>query len=388
MRIRDTVLDDRHSFAQSALTWTFNIDLVDPVTEFKVHFRVHNDPDVGVETAWEWPRPVPYVIKEIAIIDGSEVIFALNGAQCIAMSCFDLGYAPFHWHQENPGAHQFWNFPIHFGRSLVDPEWIFDPKKFRNPQMRITWDLEEGACTIGPGGYTDEADELADRVQISVYAKVMEEGARPRGYLMTKEVKSYIPAGPGNLVTYLPVDFPHRKLMVRSYAFNNELMYSIEHIKISQDQDKWIPVDHRCEDFIWLMKNWFTEVQFHGKHVMADNEHREHFGGNYAHGLLTAATQNRIVAVANWASNVFRIDLVDNTDTEIEKTDRAQIWSMGMTRTPFDCLCYPFGDQEDPADWLDVGVMGNLRLILTHGLDPVAGEYADTEIVCQQAHPY
>lgn len=388
MKIRDTVLDDRHSFAQSALTWTFNINLVDPVTEFKVHFRVKNDPDVGVTPAFHWPMPLPYVISEIAVIDGSEVIFALNGPQCIAMSCFDLGYSPLHWHQEQQGMHSYWNFPIHFGRSLVDPEWIFDPRKFRNPQIRITWDLENNYGFIGAGGYTDETDELADRVQITVWARVMEEGATPRGYFMTKEVKSYTPAGTGDQITWLPTDFPHRKLMVRSYAFNNELMESIEHIKISQDQDKWIPVDHRCEDFIWLMKNWFTEVQFHGKYRMADQEVREHFGGNFGHGLVCSGVMDWIVGVTNWVGNCFVCDIVTQAGVNPARDARQAVWAMGMTRTPFDALCYPFGDQQDPADWLDIAAMGNLRLILTHGFDAVADAWAETEIVCQQAHPY
>ncbi|GAJ03828.1 unnamed protein product, partial [marine sediment metagenome] len=39
MKIRDTCLDHRHAFTQNALTWTFPINIMDPVTEFKVHFR-------------------------------------------------------------------------------------------------------------------------------------------------------------------------------------------------------------------------------------------------------------------------------------------------------------------------------------------------------------
>jgi len=387
MRIRDTVLDYQHHFVQTALTWTFNIDLVDPVTEFKVHFRVQNDPLTGAADDYEFPCPIPYLIKEIAIIDGSEVIFSMNGAQIVAMSCFDLGFAPLHWHQELPGMNQYWCFPIHFGRSLVDPDWIFDPRKFRNPQMRITWDLEAAYGFLGPGGFNDVANAQVLGPIITIWAKIMEEGASPRGYLMTKEVKSYTPAGPGSLVTYLPTDFPHRKLMVRSYLFNGEMTVGTQHIKLSQDQDKWIPVDHEGHDFLWLMKNWFTEVQFHGKYYMGDCELREHFGGNYAHGLVCAGEQDRIVSVDNWAGNCFHCNVTDNNNVEKDKTDRSQVWAMGMTRTPFDCYCYPYGDQEDPADWLDVGVMGNLRLILTHDLDEVE-DWHEIEIVCQQAHPY
>jgi len=380
MKIRDTCLDYRHFWANTALTWTFNIDLVDPVTEFKIWFWVHNSTK-GVTPNWYVPYPMPYVVKRIEVIDGSEVIFSLRGHQAVSVSSFDLQYAPLHWHQELPGMSQYWCFPIHFGRSLVDPEWIFDPRKFRNPQLRITWDLNT-PIPVGAGGL------VANDVTISVWAKVMEEGARPRGYLMTKEVKAYTPAGPGDLVTYLPTDFPHRKLYVRSYFHNGDMNTGTEHLKLSQDQDKWIPFDLNAHDFIFLMKDWFEEVQFHGKHYMADGEEREHFGGDYSHGLLTGATRTQICTVRGWATNCFYADLIDQAGATPDHDNRVQVWSMGMTRTPFDTYCYPFGDQERAEDWLEVAGMGNLRLILSHLADPGATDYHDIEIICQQAHPY
>ncbi|GAI16334.1 unnamed protein product, partial [marine sediment metagenome] len=141
-KVRDVCLDYQHSFANNALTWTFPINIVDPITEIKLHFRAKNDVKGTAATTptWLWPHPLPYCVKEVAVIDGSEVIFALDGAEMVAMSCFDLGYAPFHRHNENPLATHHWCLPIHFGRHLFDPEWIFDPKKFRNPQLRITWE--------------------------------------------------------------------------------------------------------------------------------------------------------------------------------------------------------------------------------------------------------
>ncbi|GAI91368.1 unnamed protein product, partial [marine sediment metagenome] len=73
-------------------------------------------------------------------------------------SAFDLGYMPFMHHNEVAGVTHHWCFPIHFGRHLNDPEWIFDPKKFRNPQLRITWDLA-AVTPIGPGGYKDAVEK-------------------------------------------------------------------------------------------------------------------------------------------------------------------------------------------------------------------------------------
>ncbi|GAI67668.1 unnamed protein product [marine sediment metagenome] len=384
MKIRDTCLDYQHAFIQNALTWTFPINIVDPVTEFKIHFRAQCNASAGEADGWYYPPPVPYLIEEIAVIDGSEVIYALNGAEAWAMSGFDLGYLPMHRHHEFPGATSHWCFPIHFGRDLTDPEWIFDPKKFRNPQIRITWDLA-AVVPIGPGGMKSAVDEA---IEISIWAKIMEEGARPRGYLMTKQVKEYTPAGPGDEVTWLPVDFPIRKLMVRSYEENGIMGENTNHLKLSQDQDKWIPFDLAADDFIRLMINWFPEMETAGDSCMSDLEYREHFGGWLGHGLICSGTHEVIAALRDWTTNMFRAGLADDDGTETPQDARVEVYFIGLTRTPMDCFCYPFGDQENAADWLQTGPMGNLRLILTHQEVPLAHEYPLVQIVTQQAHPY
>ena len=386
MKIRDAVLDQTHTFTQPALTWTFPINIVDPVTEFKIHIRAKTHQTQAPDAPWEWPGPMPYLISEIAIIDGSEVIFALNGAQCVAVSCFDLGYAPFHIHEEAAARWNEWCFPIHFGRSLVDPNWIFDPQRFRNPQIRITWNLA-ALQVVGAGAWADPA---VTPIEITVWAKIMEEGADPVGYFMTKEVKQYNMAAAGNEITYLPTDFPIRKLMVRQYLFGSRMSTMVTHLKLSQDQDKWIPFDLNGNDFIRLMKNWFTEVQFNSRHWMANDEQREHLSGDLSSGIVVSNALNTIVAGQNWVGNAFFAYVSTDAGAFVAPVDRRVVQSMSMTRTPFDTFCYPFGDQGDPVDWLEVGPMGNLRLILTHAIEDFesADGYGTTEVFVQQAHPY
>lgn len=386
MKIRDAVLDQTHTFIQPALTWTFPINIVDPVTEFKVHFKAKTHQTMAPDAPWEYPGPMPYLIKEIAIIDGSEVIFSLNGAQTVALSCFDLGYTPFHVHQEAAARWNEWCFPIHFGRSLVDPEWIFDPKQFRNPQMRITWDLAN-IQAVGEGAWADPA---VTPIEITVWAKIMEEGARPRGYLMTKEVKEYNMAAAGNEITFLPVDYPIRKLLVRQYLFGGGMHVMVPHLKLSQDQDKWLPFDLNGDDFIRLMKNWFTEVQFYGHHWLADDEQREHLSGDLSSGVVVSGGRGLIASPQNWVGNTFFCYAQYHDGTVVTPVDRVSVTSMSMTRTPLDTFCYPFGDQGDPNDWLQTEPMGNLRLILTHALETFesAEGYGTTEVFVQQAHPY
>jgi len=308
-------------------------------------------------------------VDEIAIVDGSEVIASMNGAEAFAMYCFNHGKPPFIWEQELASMSQYWCLPITFGRHLWDPEWIFDPTKFRNPQIRISF-----STTIAAAQYATLT------TAITVWAKVMEEGARPRGYLMTKEIKEWTTLASGDEITYLPTDFPLRKLMIRCYEQCHQMNDGISHLKLSQDEDKWIPWDLDANDFIFLMRDWFPEYHFHLKKYIDDGESREHYGGTYAHLKVCAAEEDTIVGLSGGANNCVEIHAIGSDGTA---EDDVMAWLDTYTRTPFDCFCYPFGNQDIAADWLQVAGMGNLRLILTQG---DAGQCC--EIVVQQAHPY
>jgi len=367
MRIRDVVLQYRYAL-NDAGTWTFNINLVDPVTEFKVWFMANNNATGPNEAGC-----IPYLIDEVAIVDGSEVIASLNGPEAFALSGYDMGRLPYHHHQEQGGMTNYWCLPIHFGRTLTDPQWIFDPKKFRNPQIRLTWDLEAVAAVGANAWATGTA-------AVSVWAKVMEEGATPVGYLMSKEVKEFTSAASGDEITYLPTDFNLRKLMVRAYKKGGALTDVFSNVKLSQDEDKWVPWDLNMHDFLFLMWDWFDEMDIHLRNQADDNEEREHYMDAYSFGMAVGGEADDIVGVSGFANNVYTLH--DVTDAGASSTD-AQHFVESSGINPFSTFCYPFGDQQDPNDWLKVGAMGNLRLLLSQA----AADYT-VQIVTQQAHPY
>ena len=377
MKIRDAQLQHRVKMPTDAGVWTFNVNLVDPVTEFKIWcFARVSEHDALMNQC------LPYCIDEVALIDGSEVIQAMTGPEAIALYMFDHGKAPMHWHQELTGMSNYWCIPLTFGRHLTDPEYIFDPTKFRNPQLRITWNLSAINAVGVAGGWLERGTVLptGGGLDISVWAKVMEEGARPKGYLMAKELKEFITAVSGQDITYLPTDFDIRKVLVRSHLLCGDMTDSIARLKISQDEDKWIPVDLLGMDFIFLHYDWFDEMEFDLKVCRDDLENDEHFGGQYSHGVGIGAENDAIVNLRGWTSNCFATDAHAHDGAT---NDNVQLWVRTFTRTPFDTYCYPFGDQMDREDWLKVAKIGNLRLILTQG----AAGYT-TQIWIQQIHPY
>jgi len=367
MRIRDVVLQNRFAVLDAG-TWTFNVNLVDPVTEFKIWFYVKNNA-VGPNNI---NRPI-YLVTEVAVIDGSEVIYSMDGACAIALSAYNQGQMPLYWHSDNPGSSQYFCIPIEFGRHLEDQEYIFDPTRFRNPQIRITWNI----ARLGAVGANAFATGTA---QISVWAKVMEEGATPRGYLMSKEIKEFASLAGGDEITYLPTDFPMRKVMLRAYAHGGMMTTAVTNIKISQDEDKFIPIDIDSADFIFLMHNWFPEFALHGRGNADDNEFREHFLGEYAHGKVCGGEGDHILGASGFANDGYTLHCVTNAGAG--QTDCPHFWN-AWSRTPLDTWCYPFGDQMDPDDWFQTMRVGNLRLMLTQG-----GLGYTEQVVTQQAHPY
>ncbi len=368
MKIRDVVLQDHLAQLVDARTWTFNINLVDPVTEFKVWFSAQNHANGPNEAGC-----IPYLVEEIAVVDGSEVIASLNGAEAVALYMFNHGKPPFHWHTQIGGDTNKWCLPLTFGRHLWDPEYIFDPRRFRNPQLRITFDLA-AVAPVGANGYATGSAE------ISVWAKVMEEGAAPRGYLMAKQIKEFASLASGQDVTYLPTDYNLRKILVRAYKPGGLMSTAVTRLKLSQDEDRWIPWDLAGNDFIWLMRDWFPEYELHLRQQADDGEVREHYGGLWASGLVSGNEDDYICDISGFTDNTYTAHL--KSDAGVAGTG-IKHWVDVCTRTPFDAFCYPFGDQDDPASWLDVHAMGNLRLILTQG----SVGYTE-QIVVQQAHPY
>lgn len=128
----------------------------------------------------------------------------------------------------------------------------------------------------------------------------------------------------------------------------------------------------------------------HGYHWVEDRAWREHLCGDMSSGLVVSSMPDHIVSVTNWFGNVCNIGACGFAGNPMDEEHRIEVWSQGMTRTPLDNFCYPFGDQSDPADWLEVAPMGNLRLILYHEAEDWEGVtgYGLTQIACQQAHPY
>jgi len=321
------------------ITKIIDLNLVDPVSRLHIIYEAQNTSSVE-------PTAHPAkIISKIELIDGSDVLFSLSGQEAQAVNFYDTGKVP-------ANIINYWNenwsemiFDINFGRFLFDPLYAFDPKKFINPQLKITISIASGGA-VSDNGY------------LTVLADIFDEKAiTPVGFLMHKEIIDYEPGASAHEYTDLPTDYPYRKLFIKAQQYGNGPEALINTIKLSEDNDRKIPLDLTCYQLLraitsrsgpyreslvvagaaddwkfyctpcyWPMGNI---SQFEDSHADFDFALGFPDGGRGNISLGTGGL-NLAITVSGWA--------------------------------PHGVMAIPFGLQDDPEDWYDVTKIGNLRL--------------------------
>jgi len=223
MNTRLATILAREDLNQSG-TKVIDINILDLISRIMVVFTAKNGADAIIA------HPAANVTK-IEIVDGSDVLFSLSGKQAQGVNFYDRPIKPFNY-TDTIDAH--WNtaaMGIDFGRFLFDQALAFDPKKFTNPQLKITWDerlcqanCSDNYCTV----LADIFDELVPT---------------PTGFFMTKEIYNYTIAETGYEYIDLPTDYITQQIFVRTQLAENVFEGIIDELKLSEDNDKRIPLD-------------------------------------------------------------------------------------------------------------------------------------------------
>jgi len=306
-------------------------------------------------------------ITKIELIDGSDVLHSLDGGQNQALCIFDRKCPTM-----NEGGIINANalisyYGIDFGRFLFDPQLAFDPKKFRNPQLRITYD-------------ENVADTTATANELEIWAECFDERVpAPMGFLSAREFYSYTPGASG-VYEYilLPTDRLLRKMLIQGYKKSYEPWYQVSEARLDEDNDKRIPFDWNLEKYFQVRKGIDPPV----KEIVAIG----HSGSACVFYFTptdywaTFVTQGQGAGTqagtgASGKGGAFTIATGGSTQSQGIVTG----W------LPNHCFQFPFGDQDDMADWYDVTKIGNLRLRLKSGAGYATSACA---VVLQQLRKY
>lgn len=327
--------------------------------------------DTTVVTVSDMTAPHAACISKVELVDGSDVLCSMSGEELQALAFYTMGKFPLDEISVVAADHMRSVIPIYFGRKLFDPELAFDPKKFKNPQLKVTWDEDAANASVVVNQLTVRGWAFDQKI------------ITPRGFLMSKEIKAYTPVASSYEYTNMPLDYPYRLLMFQSESTDKNPFEVLNQLKLSEDNDKRVPID-------------MTGYEIFRKIVQP-------LGPVHQHVVLnkTAADDNTVHATPTYdqVANVdYDDDVVAANDEHIQVTFAGCIMTVGATvnKVPYRanlmgyapnfCMAIPFCDMQSLDDMYDVTKLGNLKLT-TQGASAV-GTTPAGRICLQQMRRY
>ena len=316
-------------------TETIPINIQDPISRLEIgwHPTLNNTAMLAA---------LAVGISKIELVDGSDVLHSLNGRENQALCIYDRRVPTMNHGELVAGADLYATFGIDFGRYLYDPMLAFDPAKFRNPQLKITHDSTLLSANT-------------DTHSIEVFAHIFDEKVvSPIGFLMAKEHFVWTPSG-ADVYEYvdLPLDFPIRQLLLRAHRDAQDPHDIVDYFKLSEDNDKRIPIDCELEAYIRRMKGEWRELH---------EVFSAYAGAEGAINLYVTPTDHQ-TAISGITLSNSTIYLLDYTKGGFVQRAATSCMHVGTATgyLPHHCIQFPFGIQSDLDDWYDVTRLGNLR---------------------------
>jgi len=357
MKYRTTTLLAEENLSTSG-TKTIDVNIGDVITALQFQTRITFSTGARL-------IPEPDVFSKIELVDGSDVLMSLSGAQMAALAFYE-GNKQIDWAATNlVSSTEEGYLKVNFGRFFRDPVLAFAPKKFKNPQLKITYNAAAVQASATP-------------VYLRVNAECFDEKAvSPVGFLQMREFNSYV----GSASTYkyidLPTDLVLRKLYLQTKNFGGGHFQNLISVKLDEDNDKRIPFDILVRDWMAMQLAEFGRCHQYGAA----------FGNGTSYPVWAAPCNVENAAMAN-CSRQEAFQCVAMTggkyafDTPITTSLLIGEFSGAL---PYFVHCYPFGDQMDMADWYDVTRVGALRFRVYSG---TLGASCTYNTILQQLRKY
>lgn len=372
LRLRETYIRDYENLPNSgSRSWPINI--VDPIPDIYLKFTARNYSDSNIRNF------LFDVVNEIEVIDGSDVLFSLKPREILALDAYHYKES-LHWGiTEVPSAYQKCVFKIPFGIGRYDPTIGFDPTRFKNPQLRFNWNLEN-ISPVGAGGF------VTGSLFVDVIATVAEKfPVRPSGWLMHKHIHEWETAASGVHRVEMPVDYPHRSVFLQ----HKESFYCpwevLSKAKYNVDQEKYMPFNWHTDDWSYWLKEFYG-MWHQGMNFMPTIETSgvlqwRHF---YLMDNRSFSMLSKDAAVPWWWSQGTGCKVFFSGGTGA--TNIAHVKIDGSL--PFGTWTYPFGDPEQLEEWLQVRDIGKIYFEIEQGGPDEVGEGDTARVFLTQYRTY
>ncbi|MBA7624094.1 hypothetical protein ES703_31498 [subsurface metagenome] len=343
----------------AAGTKVIDINVADVISRIDLIFRTKNAANSFID------HPAANITK-IELVDGSDVLFSLTGREAQALNFYDRRQ-PVDNHMT--GSNGEWMravFGLDFGKYLYDPDLAFDPAKFTNPQLKITFDQDVASAGAGDN-YLTVLAHLFDELKPT-----------PTGFLMSKQVYSYTPGANSYEYIDLPTDHPMRKLLIGSHQEARTFTQMVTELKLSEDNDKRVPFDMTGDELFYLMKQIYPEY-IENVYMAIDTSDTEF--------RVTPGDDAVIVGQqVSMHDGLYVLFGNGGLATGKKESTKETTYMLCKGYIPHGVVSIPFGKADDPADWYDVTKVGALTLRLKAG--PSLLTTPTAQVITQQLRRY
>jgi hypothetical protein len=324
----------------AAGTKTIDIDVDKPISRLEMTFKT-------TKASQGMSAPAPANISKIELVDGSTILHSLSGYENQALAYYNRKGVVMDHGQHISTLSEVDIYTIDFGRWLWDDLLAFDPKRFANPQLKISWD-------------EDVSDTSVTTNALEVIAHIFDDKpVSPMGFLSAKEHHSYT-CGASNSYEHiaLPEDRKIRQILVRAHRDGYEPWTTILEARLDEGTLNKIPWEYAdLEMFYRRMKSYWPAIvqQFS---FIADTgaltfyvPMSDYYSGFVGAGL--GATTELFHSNASSKGGKLVIDASANTNA----------LGLAFGYLPWHCYQFPMGKKDDIEDWYDpTGKKPRLRL--------------------------
>jgi hypothetical protein len=349
-------------------TKILDLDLPDPISALEIEVSCQNGATSNKDNF------ISDIVTKIEVVDGAEVFYSVSMAQLQALQFFKTGRMPWMHPSAFSSGYQSEQAWILFGRYLNDPEFVFQPSRYRNPQLKITFN-KAAIRAAGGEGFKDEAN-----IKLSVTDHIIQEGAAPRGFLSARQVYSYLTLSTGEKRIDLLTDFPTRLLMIRAWLQEYDVSELFTDVKLTFDSDKYILLNRKMQKLEYDALTMFGEgMMKHDFFVSSEEKVRVVFNkdpyANYLSGVI--GQPNIYVETYPYASSLCPY-IYDDTGAE-ETTDRL-IYAYVRGHSPHAIVPIVMGLMDKPETWMDMSSYKKAELVLTQAVGGAVGEIVQEQV--------
>jgi hypothetical protein len=322
-------------------TFIKNIDIVDAITQLDIIIKATTGATSCVD------HELHDDITKIEVVDGGDVLHSLSMIEEQALNCYEKGRFPLFNFDEGASKTVYEGCHIMFGRHTRDREFCLDPKKFKNPQLRITHSL----TISGTAGF------VSGTGTITVIAHVLEgQDVVPRGFLLSKEHYNYSTQASAHEYIDMPTDYPYRMLMIKALLSTYGWEELIANIKLHADRGKFVKVDISGTHLFYQgFDIWDPFVQL--KTLLTADQGTALMDLYYALDVTAHANTAKTIGLAeNVDSDKVTLGVLKGTSgtTKVTAAGTKAVRVTYEGYQPHSCVAIPMGALQEPNEWWDV----------------------------------